>query len=581
MNQIFRCLRLVVAYLIVLLVLAGCHAETLTFQNLQTVFEGPNFNRSVTIEGLSLYPNQKITVLALNQKAQAQDQAEIYDERAVVYSDTQPSSVINGSSVYPFRAEVVVETSSEAMYWPEGGMAFVKIVLGDNEEQLSISSPYELIDCLSQFDGASGLDGCAKTEEAPVRVLLDMDPVQQSSNITFLTTKYDARGDTVRQIRRHGREYYEAIGARNAFTIETRTRFGLRRTTVNKETLNGFKAIHAFDSDELPKATFYNGGDFGLGRKVSCRIKDSDVAVAAGINDFVPPPETISRAESNNNRPGNVINNNQVQNIRIENIERIIGDDDEIAVVCLSENFGSVDFDIGVERSLDLATDPREIPFASVAMEYVKNSDKNTPNGVRFYVYDQTGDLLPSAILDSEGEKRIPDICTSCHGGYYDSQAGELVGASFLPLDVPAFDFSEKVNFTRAVQEDVMRMLNKVIMQTGATAATQAFVDSLYENDSSFRANDSNVPQGWTDRPQLYHEVYSPYCRTCHQTSLAFPFKSSDEFIVAKDLIVAAVCETYTMPHAERTLRNFWNSEARLTLMSELQVTHACEPQSE
>src|SRR5262249_32463758 len=43
----------------------------------------------------------------------------------------------------------------------------------------------------------------------------------------------------------------------------------------------------------------------------------------------------------------------------------------------------------------------------------------NLAGVTRFYAFSPDGKLLPAAVLDAEGAKFLPNVCTNCHGGQY------------------------------------------------------------------------------------------------------------------------------------------------------------------
>jgi hypothetical protein len=63
-----------------------------------------------------------------------------------------------------------------------------------------------------------------------------------------------------------------------------------------------------------------------------------------------------------------------------------------------------------------------------------------SPQGfVRFYVFLPSHELITSALLDDEGPKFIPRVCTSCHtGGYSDPGKSTDLGAIFREFE-PSF----------------------------------------------------------------------------------------------------------------------------------------------
>src|SRR6059058_4233622 len=80
-------------------------------------------------------------------------------------------------------------------------------------------------------------------------------------------------------------------------------------------------------------------------------------------------------------------------------------------------------------------------PFAMVAMDVVNGE-------VQFYAYGPDSNIVQAAVLDDEGPKAIPQVCSACHGGLYDAAAKHVVNASFLPFDVSGFKFASAPGFT-------------------------------------------------------------------------------------------------------------------------------------
>ena len=78
---------------------------------------------------------------------------------------------------------------------------------------------------------------------------------------------------------------------------------------------------------------------------------------------------------------------------------------------------------------------------ATVAME--TRSDPSTDRQyTAFYAFDSEGLRINSAALDSEGPKKIPESCYSCHMGYTKTNASPKTehGGQFLPFDQNLFE---------------------------------------------------------------------------------------------------------------------------------------------
>lgn len=56
--------------------------------------------------------------------------------------------------------------------------------------------------------------------------------------------------------------------------------------------------------------------------------------------------------------------------------------------------------------------------LATVAMEYrAPEDDPNAPKFTTFYVFNQDGQRINKINLDGRGEKYVPNLCNTCHGG--------------------------------------------------------------------------------------------------------------------------------------------------------------------
>jgi mono/diheme cytochrome c family protein len=194
---------------------------------------------------------------------------------------------------------------------------------------------------------------------------------------------------------------------------------------------------------------------------------------------------------------------------------------------------------------------------------YAKFSNFNATTGQRQLMAD----------LDGRGDKAMPGICISCHGGRADplkydgtfprsvtsfpgaSDKDALAGdvqAHLQPLEVGTFDFSTTPGYTRADQEAALKTINKLVLcsyplPTGTTSAdpddacrpvagpnswqgtAAEMIKSWYGDTGSGLQNstfsDTYVPQtdtigaGWaaaTGQTPLYQNVIAKSCRVCH-----------------------------------------------------------------
>jgi hypothetical protein len=217
--------------------------------------------------------------------------------------------------------------------------------------------------------------------------------------------------------------------------------------------------------------------------------------------------------------------------------------------------------------------------FATVAMVY--EPPATSLNSVKFFVYDAVGVLTTNAKLDNAGHNdSVPNNCLACHGidSAYVEPLNLVIGAEFLPFDPFSFKFNNKVGWRLVDQQDEFRKMNAMIKLASPTAATVELIDGMYApksvNDSSAVASDTFVAGDWgtsTSGKSMYNGVIKRYCRTCHVSSNVAnrDFADRADFDALSGSIINRVCNNHTMPHAERTLKKFWNSGARAYLLTD------------
>jgi hypothetical protein len=178
--------------------------------------------------------------------------------------------------------------------------------------------------------------------------------------------------------------------------------------------------------------------------------------------------------------------------------------------------------------------------------------------------------LLPAVVMDTEGPKRPPHACLSCHGGNYDTASGRVQGATLLPLDPALLAFGttqpgDRTQYERPYQEENIRRINSTVLASGPAPAVADYINGLYpagvaQAKATSQAN--YVPPGWADQSGLYLSIVKPYCASCHWSAPAnINFATSANFLQNRALIYSAVCQQKTMPHAEIPFRNFWTKD--------------------
>lgn len=249
-------------------------------------------------------------------------------------------------------------------------------------------------------------------------------------------------------------------------------------------------------------------------------------------------------------------------------------------------------------------------PVLAVAMEYSKpaGADRRI---VQFYTYapdSVAGDFMrvSSANLDGRGEKYMPQVCTSCHGGtpggvtaqgvYHNAgDAGAFgdVNATFLPWDLDSFLFSDtegsnadrsyadsstRAFYTRATQAESLRKLNQLAYLTyrdpsrpNRFVLPRQLLEGWYgvQGGNAFTSTTFNgqyTPPGWTangidgqpgggddnpaDAPTIYHDVFARNCRACHIAHLPTAAASGAHLNVFTDTRTFNTCDETLTPAA-------------------------------
>jgi mono/diheme cytochrome c family protein len=241
---------------------------------------------------------------------------------------------------------------------------------------------------------------------------------------------------------------------------------------------------------------------------------------------------------------------------------------------------------------------------------FLKFFQFNAATGVRSLTVD----------LDGRGEKAMPGVCLTCHGGRGDPLTPPGAGgqplfsrvsnsvtqhrgdaqARMQPLAVDTFAFSTTAGFTRAEQEAALKTINMMVLCTYPRAAVAGPEDNCrppaapgaYEWQGSAAAlikaayggnglpnatyADTYVPAGWAGQAALYQNVVAPVCRTCHLlrgTSWEndIDFDSFAKFQSYADRIKVHVFDRGNMPLAKIVFDEFFNSGKADTLATFLE----------
>ena len=160
----------------------------------------------------------------------------------------------------------------------------------------------------------------------------------------------------------------------------------------------------------------------------------------------------------------------------------------------------------------------------------------------RFYAFAPGGaDLSPAAVLDAEGEKFLPQICTTCHGGKFDGINPDL-GAVFREFEPSLLESRSGVAQQQAEQEwydlnQAIRSANRALRGdredvARAAQAVNEYVDQIYVVDDPpvSRGIDApeHIPASWGvgdntalggAKRALWSTFVGPYCMGCHRVN--------------------------------------------------------------
>jgi len=197
-------------------------------------------------------------------------------------------------------------------------------------------------------------------------------------------------------------------------------------------------------------------------------------------------------------------------------------------------------------------------------------------NRVNFFTYDGNDQLVSAAALDIEGGKPTPGICMACHGGRLDKSTRPgsvlVVGATYLPFDVQAFGYSGAAGFGLNDQQEAMRKLNELVVEsrpndTNANRPIVRFINSLYQtgpggvHGAGNTAGAAVTPAGWQGHDTTYQWITKPYCQMCHMAlGENLDFTTFTGFSNSSGPINVDVCTgtSRPMPHAQVPFEKFW-----------------------
>lgn len=187
----------------------------------------------------------------------------------------------------------------------------------------------------------------------------------------------------------------------------------------------------------------------------------------------------------------------------------------------------------------------------------------------RFYVFLPDGRLSPSAVLDEEGPKFAPRLCTVCHSGS-SPKPGENpdLGSVFREFEPDLLE--ARPDISRVTAEQEWFRLNRVVAQAnlairgeseGAPRGTDHAKRSVNDRIEALYipgGEPDALPPSWAaaddDAKALWKHVIVPYCLNCHRHN-AYDWTNYKGF------------EPFRGPYLRNYLPNAPDPEAQVTAM--------------
>jgi hypothetical protein len=188
-----------------------------------------------------------------------------------------------------------------------------------------------------------------------------------------------------------------------------------------------------------------------------------------------------------------------------------------------------------------------------------------SPNGdTQFFVFLPDGTLSPSALLDAEGPKFVPRLCTVCHGGVAGPEPGTSSNLGSIFREFQVSQLGQRAHITDAQQQQELYNLNQAIRQANLAlrseaeggadgidhrkAAMEQVVVQLYPRTQppvARRVDDpALIPPSWQngatadERAQkhaVWQQLVAPACMACHRHNL-LDWSSYDNFSFLKTI---------------------------------------------
>ncbi len=249
-------------------------------------------------------------------------------------------------------------------------------------------------------------------------------------------------------------------------------------------------------------------------------------------------------------------------------------------------NYGGADQN--PQNAVDALNQNAATRGATVAME--SSNFNGLSHTVKFWVYKGNGggaaaQLAESANLDGFGEKFVPQLCETCHGGEpYNSgttptaqhvslrNSTSGLGASLREFDLATYIFPGdsapgQIATLGAADRTQFYNLNQFVKASVVQQNISDTIDGFYDMGAG-NFDTAWAPGTWqspASRKALYNNVVAKSCRTCHiafdpsGSFQSYNWQDYAKFEAMKTDIDPRVCgATKIMPHALITYRNFW-----------------------
>jgi hypothetical protein len=306
-------------------------------------------------------------------------------------------------------------------------------------------------------------------------------------------------------------------------------------------TLAQFNSQYALGSSVMT-AKYYNAGDLGIGRKMTCASRGwvantthvrGDICAVSNYAPAATPPSTAPIVFGDETRSVGLIKDNAPP----------------FATVVMVKRTGAPTALFGVYV-------PSTIPPTTDTAKTKLVQDK--------------------VFLDSKGANQaVPNNCVACHGGSAGTNPLSLTASiNFLPFDPAAVGTKGGTGFDWKSQEEAFRQLNNFVYQTNPAAGIRDFIDGTYhtkQGTSGTKADPTYIPAGWSDslgEKDVYNKLVKPYCRGCHMSQTGLNLLKASDLEGLRATVLSDVCITHTMPHSQQTMLKAWPSSARAKLLA-------------